>query len=141
MLFINRHWLQVEISENRDVDEWKKLIGQSGVFLLIMFSVFLIGHTSKMHQILKIQRCKQFRVTFPSFLVPIPSYPYLGHDYISQGFLDHSIVILYVYNHIWIYFSTQLVAHHICCTTHFLPDSTVRQSLDQCLQSNFFIFP
>lgn len=119
--------------------KWKKLIGQSGVFLLIMFS-FLIGHTSKLHQILKIQRCKQFRVTFPSFLVPIPSYPYLGHNYISQGFLYHSKDTLCVYNHIWIYFPTKLVAHHICCSTHFLPDTTVRQFLDQCLQSNFFIF-
>lgn len=88
--------------------KWKKLIGQSGFFfLLIMFS-FLVGHTSKLHQILKIQKCKQFRVTFPSFLVPVPSYPYLGHSYISQGFLYHSrdtvyvyIVVEYIFPHSW----------------------------------------
>lgn len=55
----------------------------------VMFS-FLIGHTSKLHQILQIEESKQFKVTFPSSTVPIPSFPYLEHNYIYQGFLYYS---------------------------------------------------
>lgn len=108
----------------------EKLIGQSGVFLLIMFSVFLIGHTSKMHQILKIQRCKQFRVTFPSFSCSNPHI--LTQDTITfQVFWiipQISCMFTIIFEYIFPFHSRQHTIYAVLLI--FLPDSTVRQSLD-----------
>lgn len=58
------------------------------------------SHTSKLHQTLKMQNGKQFKVTFLFSSFPIPPFLYLGYSYIDQGFLYYSRDILCIYKHI-----------------------------------------